>query len=99
MFILLGPLFLIAAAGILAGFGFLLFKQTRRWSAYLLLCPFCASFLSFWLFWGAGILVESIGGSSRWSSLSAFFGYIGGFAVGGFIGFYVARKINKRLFA
>jgi len=99
MFILLGPLFLIAAAGILAGFGFLLFKQTRRWSAYLLLCPFCASFLSFWLFWGAGLLVEYLGASSRWSGLAAFIGYTGGFAVGGFTGFYVARKINRRLFA
>jgi hypothetical protein len=57
MFILLGPLFLITAAGILVGFSFLLFKQTRRWSAYLLLCPFCASFLSFWLFWGTGLLL------------------------------------------
>ena len=99
MFPMLGILFLMAAAGIFAGFVCLIFRQTRRFAAYLLLCPFCAGFLSFWLFWGGGLLVEHLGGSSTWSGLAAILGYTGGFAVGGLFGFYVARKINRRLFA
>ncbi len=98
MFILLGPLFLIAAAGIFAGFVCLVFRQTRRFAAYLLLCPFCAGFLSFWLFWGGGLLFEYLF-SSQCGNWAALVGYVGGFAVGGLTGFYVARKINRRLFA
>ena len=99
MFPLLGILFLMAVAGIFAGVVCLFFRQTRWLAAYLLLCPFCAGFLSFWLFWGGGLLVEHIFGPTRWSTLGAFLGYTGGFAVGGLTGFYVARKINRRLFA
>jgi hypothetical protein len=99
MFPLLGILFLIALGGIFVGIVSLFFKKSRVFAAYLLLCPVCAAFLSFWLFWGGGFLVEYIFGPTRWSTLGAFLGYTGGFAVGALAGFFVARRINRRLFA
>ena len=98
MFPLIGILFLVAVGGIFAGFVSLLFKRARFLAAYLFLCPLCAAFLSFWLFWGGGLLVEHLFGQTRWSTLSAFLGYTGGFVTGVFGGFFLARTINKRVF-
>ena len=98
MFPLIGILFLVAVGGIFAGFVSLFFKRARFLAAYLFLCPLCAAFLSFWLFWGGGLLVEHLFGQTRWSTLSAFLGYTGGFVTGVFGGFFLARTINKRVF-
>jgi len=98
MFPLLGILFLIAFGGISAGVVSLFFKRSRVFAAYLFLCPVCACFLSFWLFWGGGFLVEYFVGPTDWSALGALFGYAGGFVLGALLGFHVARKVNRRLF-
>jgi len=98
MFPLLGILFLIAFGGISAGVVSLFFKRSRVFAAYLFLCPVCACFLSFWLFWSGGFLVEYFVGPTGWSALGALLGYACGFVLGALLGFYVARKINRRLF-
>jgi hypothetical protein len=98
MFPLFGILFLIALSDIFVGLVSLCFKRTRVFAAYLLLCPLFGTFLSFWLFWGGGFLVEYVFDPTRWSTW-CFLGYTDGFAPGAFAGFYVARKINRRLFA
>jgi len=98
MFPLIGILFLITIGGILAGSVSLFFKKTRFLSSYLFLSPFFAASFSFWLFWGGGLLVERFFGTTRWSTIAAFLGYIGGFLVGGLCGLFLAYKLNKRLF-
>ncbi len=98
MFPLIGLLFLIAIAGVFAGFVSIFSRKTRRLSAYLLLSPFCAAFFAFWGLWGGGFLVEHFMGPTRLSTLAALLGVLSGFALGGWIGFLFARGINRHLF-
>jgi len=99
MFPLIGLLFLIGAAGAFVGLVAFVFKATRRLAPFLIFPPLFAAFLSFWLLWGGGFLVEWLFGPTRWSSLGAFVGLVGGFVLGGFCGLLLAWRVSRRFSA
>ncbi len=93
---MIGVLFILAAIGIVSGIIALFFEKLRRYSAYLAFSSILATLFSFLLFWGSGLLIEKLFGATRWSTLGAFTGYVGGLCIGGAIGFFLARRINAK---
>ncbi len=96
MFPLISALVLLAFFGFVFGIIMLFIKQLRHYSAYLVLSTALASMFSFCLFWGGGLLIEKLFGPTRWSTLSAFIGYVGGLLLGAVLGLFLAQRINAK---
>jgi hypothetical protein len=96
MFPMIGVLFLLAAFGFASGIITLFFKKLRHYSAYLVFSSVLASLFSFFLFWGSGLLIEKLFGATRWSTLGAFIGYVGGLCFGAALGLFLAKRINAK---